>query len=353
MHSMGIYQQIFDARKGTILMSNLSEKITVSRRGFVATGAATIATVAGLGLAGCSDETASTSGSTDSGSAASDTEEDTAAAIDTAAYASLIGAGTVADDATVSASEWATSVKDAGTLRIGGVQTSLLFSLLDETDNQLRGFDAGLSQLLARYILGDESKYELTQVTSDTRESVLQNDQVDAVFATYSITDDRKKVISFAGPYFTTQQSILTMADDTSISSVDDLAGKNVAVQSGSTGPEIVAELAPDATLQEFKTDEEARQALEQGRVDAYVIDTTMQMGSMVRQPGKYRLAGDPFGPLDSYGIGLPKDSDGVQFVNDFLTAIETDGTWDELWKICIGDRAGIEDAPEPPAIEA
>ncbi len=334
-------------------MSNLSEKITVSRRGFVATGATAFAAVAGLGLAGCSDEAASTSGSTDSGSAASDTEEDTAAAIDTAAYASLIGAGAVADDATVSASEWATAVKDAGTLRVGGVQTSLLFSLLDETDNQLRGFDAGLSQLLARYVLGDESKYELTQVTSDTRESVLQNDQVDAVFATYSITDDRKKVISFAGPYFTTQQSILTMADDTSISSVDDLAGKNVAVQSGSTGPEIVAELAPDATLQEFKTDEEARQALEQGRVDAYVIDTTMQMGSMVRQPGKYRLAGDPFGPLDSYGIGLPKDSDGVQFVNGFLTVIEEDGTWDELWKICIGDRAGIEDAPEPPAIEA
>lgn len=334
-------------------MSNLSEKITVSRRGFVATGATAFATVAGLGLAGCSDEAASTSGSTDSGSAASGTEEDTAAAIDTAAYASLIGAGAVADDATVSASEWATAVKDAGTLRVGGVQTSLLFSLLDETDNQLRGFDAGLSQLLARYVLGDESKYELTQVTSDTRESVLQNDQVDAVFATYSITDDRKKVISFAGPYFTTQQSILTMADDTSISSVDDLAGKNVAVQSGSTGPEIVAELAPDATLQEFKTDEEARQALEQGRVDAYVIDTTMQMGSMVRQPGKYRLAGDPFGPLDSYGIGLPKDSDGVQFVNGFLTVIEEDGTWDELWKICIGDRAGIEDAPEPPAIEA
>lgn len=334
-------------------MSNLSEKVTVSRRGFVAAGTTAFATVAGLGLAGCSDDAASTSDSTDSGSAASDSEKDTAAAIDTAAYAELIGAGAVADDATVSSSEWATAVKDAGTLRIGGVQTSLLFSLLDETDNQLRGFDAGLSQLLTRYVLGDESKMEVTQVTSDTRESVLQNDQVDAVFATYSITDDRKKVISFAGPYYTTQQSILTMADDTSINGVDDLAGKNVAVQSGSTGPEIVAELAPDATLQEFKTDEEARQALEQGRVDAYVIDTTMQMGSMVRQPDKYRLAGDPFGPLDNYGIGLPKDSDGVQFVNDFLTTIEEDGTWDALWKICIGDRAGIEDAPEPPAIEA
>lgn len=53
-----------------------------------------------------------------------------------------------------------------------------------------------------------------------------------------------------------------------------------------------------------------------------------MQMGTMVRNPNKYRLAGDPFGPEDKYGIGLPKDSDGVQFVNDFLQKIEDDGTW-------------------------
>ncbi len=335
-------------------MSNLSEKITVSRRGFLAAGAAAFATVAGLGLAGCSDDSSSsTAGSADSGSASTDSETDEVATIDTAAYDKLIAAGVVADEATIAASTWATAVKEAGTLRVGGVQTSLLFSLLDETDNTLRGFDAGISQLLTRYILGDETKQELTQVTSDTRESVLQNDQVDTVFATYSITDDRKKVISFAGPYYTTQQSILTMADNTEIQSVDDLAGKNVAVQSGSTGPQIVAELAPEATLQEFKTDEEARQALAQGRVDAYVIDTTMQMGSMVRQPGKYRLAGDPFGPEDNYGIGLPKDSDGVQFVNDFLAKIEEDGTWASLWQICIGDRADLDEAPEPPAIEA
>ncbi len=335
-------------------MSNLSEKITVSRRGFLAAGAAAFATVAGLGLAGCSDDSSNTAaGSADSGSASTDSETDEVATIDTAAYDKLIAAGAVADEATIAASTWATAVKEAGTLRVGGVQTSLLFSLLDETDNTLRGFDAGISQLLTRYILGDETKQELTQVTSDTRESVLQNDQVDTVFATYSITDDRKKVISFAGPYYTTQQSILTMADSTEIQGVDDLAGKNVAVQSGSTGPQIVAELAPEATLQEFKTDEEARQALAQGRVDAYVIDTTMQMGSMVRQPGKYRLAGDPFGPEDNYGIGLPKDSDGVQFVNDFLAKIEEDGTWASLWQICIGDRADLDESPEPPAIEA
>ena len=207
--------------------------------------------------------------------------------------------------------------------------------------------------LLVRYILGDESKYDFTQVTSSTRESVLQNDQVDAVFATYSITDDRKKAISFAGPYYTSQQGILVAASNSDINSVDDLADKNVAVQSGSTGPQIVAELAPKAVTQEFTTDEEARTALEQGRVDAYVIDVTMQLSSIAKNPGKYRLAGEAFGPTDAYGIGLPLDSDGVAFVNAWLKAIEDDGTWGKLWKVCIGDRTAVASVPKPPAIGA
>ena len=304
------------------------------------------ASLAALGLAAC-DAEAPAASSDDT----SETPEE--AQLDAEAYDALMAEGSVADDATVSASAWATKVKEAGTLRVGGVQTSLLFCLLNEKDGKTRGFDAGLYQLLARYVLGDENAVELTQVTSNTRESVLQNDQVDAVFATYSITDDRKEVISFAGPYYTTQQSILVMAENEDINGLDDLYGRNVAAQSGSTGPSILEEYAPDATVHEFATDEEARSALEQGRVDAYVIDTAMQMGSMTRNPGRYRLAGDPFGPEDNYGIGLPLDSDGVAFVNAWLEKIEGDGTWEELWKLCIGDRAGIDEAPEPPAIGA
>lgn len=180
-----------------------------------------------------------------------------------------------------------------GVFKIGGVQTSTLFSLLNEKDGQTRGFDAGIAQLLSNYILG-ENKVEITQVTSDTRESVLQNGQVDAVFATYTITDERKKLVSFAGPYYYTQQAILVLADNDDIKSVDDLADKNVAVQSGSNGPAILEELAPKASQQEFKTDEEARQALQQGRVDAYVIDNNMQQSALVREPVSTRSPASP-----------------------------------------------------------
>ncbi len=250
--------------------------------------------------------------------------------IDADAYDELIDSVEPAADDAVAASAWATAVKDAGIAARGRRPDLAALQSAQREGRYARGFDAGLSQLLTRYILGDESKQEITQVTSDTRESVLQNDQVDVVFATYSINDDRKKVISFAGPYYTTQQSILVMADNSDINSVEDLAGRNVAAQSGSTGPSILEEYAPDANVQEFKTDEEARTALSQGRVDAYVIDTAMLMGGMYAQPGEYRLAGDPFGPVDAYGIGLPLDSDGVAFVNDWLQKIEDEGVWAE-----------------------
>ncbi len=272
-------------------------------------------------------------------------------AIDKAAFDELIAAGAVADDATIEASTWASAVKEAGTLKVGGTRTSYLFSQLDETDEGIRGFDAGLYQLLARYILGDETKYELTQVDSSTRESVLESGQVDVVVATYSITDARKEVISFAGPYYTSKQAVLVKAGNEEITGVDSLAGKIVATQSGSTGPDILAEFAPEATVQEFGTDQEARTALEQGRVDAYVTDYTLLLNAIVKNPEAYAIAGDVFGPEDNYGIGLPLDSDGVAFVNDFLTKIEEDGTWDQLWKISLGDRTGIDTVPEPPAI--
>lgn len=275
-----------------------------------------------------------------------------AVAINKADFDALLSAGPVADDAVIAASAWASAVKEAGILRVGGTRTSFLFSQLDETDNGIRGFDAGLYQLLARYILGDESKYELTQVTSSTRESVLTSGQVDAVFATYSITPSRQEVISFAGPYYTSQQAILVKNGNTEINGIDDLADKIVATQAGSTGPAILEEFAPDAIVQEFEDDIQARTAVEQGRADAYVTDYTLILNSIVKNPGAYAIAGDVFGPIDPYGIGLPKDSDGVAFVNDFLKLIEEDGTWAKLWQISLGDRTGIDTAPEAPAID-
>ena len=271
--------------------------------------------------------------------------------INTAAFDALVAQGPVADAATLASSTWASKVKQAGTLRLGGTQTSNLFSLLNEKDGKIRGFDAGVAQLLTRYILGDGSKFQFTQVNSSTREQVLINDQVDMVLATYSITPARAEKISFAGPYYTSQAGVLVKSNNSTIQSYNDLAGKKVATQAGSTGPAILAQFAPKATVQEFQTHQEALDALRQGRVDAYVTDHTLLLNALSLGTGDAKLAGAPFGAQDPYGIGLPKGSDGAAFVNAFLKKIQADGTWAKLWTTSIGQRTGSTAVPTPPAL--
>lgn len=273
-------------------------------------------------------------------------------AINAAAFDAVVANGPVADAATIASSAWATKIKNAGVLRLGGTKTSNLFSLLNERDGKIRGFDAGLAQLITRYILGDSSKFAFTTVTSSTREQVLINDQVDMVLATYSITPARAEKISFAGPYYTSQAGVLVKAGNTAIKSYRDLAGKRVATQAGSTGVAILKQYAPASTVLEFQTHQECLDALRQGRIDAYVIDVTLLLGTLSQGTGDFRLAGPSFGNKDPYGIGVPKGSDGVAFINDFLKKLEDSGTWSRLWVVAIGDRTGTTEVPNPPAIE-
>ena len=327
-------------------MSNKS----YSRRQFLSLGLGLAGATALFGLAGCSegpsDAAATSSAAATGASAGVDIDKD--------AFNELVASIEPAADDVIEANSWAKAIKDAGTFRLGATRTSAIFSQLDEQDGKVYGFDAGLYLGLIRYILGDETKYDYTQLTSDTRESVLQNDTVDAVFASYTITDKRKEVVSFAGPYMSTQYAVLVLADNADINSVDDLAGKKVAVQSGSTGPEVVGQYAPEAEIQEFSKDDECRAALEQGRVDAYVVDNTLQMGNVVKNPGKYRIAGDAFGPEEYLGIGVKLgNTDAVDFINAFLEKFEDDGNWEKLYKISLADRCGVDTIPEPPAIGA
>ena len=271
--------------------------------------------------------------------------------INTAAFDALVAQGPIADAATIALSSWASKIKQAGTLRLGATQTSNLFSLLNEKDGKIRGFDAGLAQLITRYILSDGSKYQFTQVNSSTREQVLINGQVDIVFATYSITPARAEKISFAGPYYTSQAGVLVKSNNKAIQSYNDLAGKKTATQAGSTGPAILAQFSPKATVQEFQTHQEAVDALRQGRVDAYVTDYTLLLNTLSLGGSDAQLAGAPFGAQDLYGVGLPKGSDGVAFINAFLKKIQADGTWAKLWTVSIGQRTGSTVVPVPPPL--
>lgn len=267
---------------------------------------------------------------------------------DVAAVNALIAAEQPAGAGALAASPTATAIKNRGTLIVGGTQTAALFSLLDPSTGKLTGFDAALSQLLAKYIIG-QPKTQLTTVTSATREALLQNHSVDTVFATYTITAARQTKVSFAGPYFLDGLTVMIRKNESGISSVADLAGKTVVTESGSTVPAALKTSAPTAKIQLFDTNTECLQALEQGRADAYVIDQGILAGDAAQSTAVEVLPGTF--TQEPYGIGVPKDQpDFLAFVNTWLQQLETSGVWAQVWKDTIG-TAVPGNAPTPPQI--
>ena len=313
---------------------------TPNRRLFLsAAGAASLAAV----LAACADTGADGRAVSSSSSSAS------AGAVD---YNTVINSGPVAADDAVASSAWASAVKEAGVLKTGGTKTAPVFSLEDATTGEVSGFDTAIGQVLARYIIGgsDDARtlLDITQVTSDTRETVLGNGSVQAVIATYTITPERAKKIDFAGPYYSSGQAVLVRADESKITGVGDLAGVKVAVQSGSSSITALQKAAPQAEQTPFNDHNTCLSALETKQVDAYVVDESLLLSAMQGSEA-FKIVGEPF-TQDPYGIGLPQGSDAKAFVNAFLKEIYDDGTWEKIWQATIGVITG-GDAPKPPVI--
>lgn len=269
-------------------------------------------------------------------------------------YTAAIAAGPVASEDDIAASGWATAIREADQLVRGGTTANQVFSIIDPSTGQVSGFDAGITQLLARYILGEggEEKVEYIDTTVETRETMVQNDTVDCVIATYSITPERMEKIDFAGPYYLSGTAIQVRTEDAeTITGPDDLSGLPLVTQSNSTGTQAIEENVPDpGEIQTLPDNESCVAALKQGRVDAYVLDQGVLLGNS-QADETVSVVGEPF-TEDPYGIGLNKDADGaLDFVNGFLEAIESDGTWDALYAATIGQVIEDGEIPEPPAI--
>lgn len=296
-------------------------------------------TVLTLATAGCGASQPVTAGPGSSPTSSSD-------------YDALIAASPTADASAITPGSWMDQIKQRGYMNVGGTDSGQLFSLKDPTTGELKGFDAGLSQMLAHYITGNsdvKNLTKLTQTTVDTRETLLQNGSVDSVFATYTITPARATKVAFAGPYYESGDAIMVKKDNSSINTIDDLGGKNVATESNSTAALALKKLAPSANVQLFQTDAECVAAVQQGRADAYVLDQGILISDASNNPA-VKVVGQPF-TQEPYGIGLPKDKpDAKTFVNDWLQKIFTDGSWAKLWKATIGTVVN-GDAPAPPKI--
>ncbi|GAA1978647.1 glutamate ABC transporter substrate-binding protein [Amycolatopsis minnesotensis] len=260
----------------------------------------------------------------------------------------LLDRAPVASDAELAQSPTATAIKTRGLLAVGGSLDAPLLSQQNPVTGGVEGFDATLGKLLAKYITGQPSA-KITESSSVTREPLLANGTVDVVLQTYTISPERAKKVSFAGPYLVSGQAIATLKETTGISEPADLAGKKVVAGANTPAIAAVKEKAPTADVVTFDTDPECVLGLEQGRGVAYVQDLTL-LAAQSQLNKKIKIVGQPF-TSDPYGIGLKLGDDTFKkFVNDWLKKIQDAGLWQEAWKASLGTV--VEGAaPAPPAI--
>lgn len=217
-------------------------------------------------------------------------------------------------------------IKKAGKLVVLMDATFRPMEFKDESGN-IVGFDVDVADAFAKSL---GVKLEIQNINWDGIFVGLQQGKGDMILSSVTITDERKKEMAFSQPYYAAGQMIVVPADNTTIKGPNDLKGKTVAVQIDTTGQE-AAEKIGGLEIRKFDGGAETMLAVEQGKVDAGVIDAMVAL-DFVRNHPKVKVADRKPFTSEDIGAAFRKDAeDLVKAFNDFVTAAKKDGTYDKI----------------------
>jgi glutamate transport system substrate-binding protein len=241
-------------------------------------------------------------------------------------------------------------LSEAGTVTVGTKFDQPGFGLLNPATNEPEGFDVEIARIIADELGIGPDNIEWVETVSANREPFIQEGRVDYVVATYTINDERKEIIDFAGPYYQAGQDIMVASGNPlGITGPDDLAGTTTCSVEGSTPAENIRTNFPDAELTLFDVYSKCAEALNNGQVDSVTTDNVILLGLIAQDPESFELVDNPF-TEEPYGIGLQKGDDEFRsFINDVLEESFEDGRWAQAWDQTAGQFA---ETPEPPSVD-
>ena len=241
----------------------------------------------------------------------------------------------VAEDVTLEGSPTFDRISDAGKVVVGVKEDQPGLGYLDVVTKERTGFDIDIARWIAASLGVDEDNIEFVRVDSSAREQSIVNGDIDYYVGTYSITDKRKELIDFAGPYFVTGQGLLVAADS-DIKSVDDLsADTTVCSATGSTPIQNIRTNYPEVKTVEFNGYSDCVEALSSGTVDAVTTDEAILIGYAAQDPDNLKVVGEPFSE-ERYGVGLAKGDAALQ---EHINTLFTDGG--EIWQAIFDKNLG------------
>ncbi|GGX70933.1 glutamate ABC transporter substrate-binding protein [Streptomyces fructofermentans] len=219
---------------------------------------------------------------------------------------------------------------------------------LKEPDGSFSGFDVDVATYVAKELGYDADQIEWVETKSADRENALARGDVKLIAATYSINDERKEKVDFAGPYLLAHQDLLVKSDS-DITKATDLNGKKLCSVTGSTSAQNVkAEIAPKAQLREYGGYSECIAGLQSGAVDAVTTDDSILAGfaAQDKYKGQFKLAGLKLSN-ENYGIGIKKgDTATADKVNKALEKMVAD----KAWQKAVDDNFGPAEYKNEPA---
>ncbi|MGZ5416881.1 MAG: glutamate ABC transporter substrate-binding protein [Nocardioides sp.] len=257
----------------------------------------------------------------------------------------------VADNPEFEAGTKMAELAEAGEITIGVKYDQPGIGFQEPGADAPTGLDIEIGRILAGALGIEDDGITWEETVSENREPFLQNNRVDLVLASYSITDERLAVVGQAGPYYVTGQQLLVREEDKdAITTPEDTEGKKVCSVTGSTSLQRMED-EYGASPVPFATYSECVEQLENGTVDAVTTDGAILLGYAAEKPDELEVVAEPFSE-ERYGVGYNKDeAEMCQFIVDTIQKAMDDGTWAEAFEATLGE-SGV-DTPEPPQMDA
>lgn len=224
--------------------------------------------------------------------------------------------------------------ESAKVLRVGTEPAFAPFEFPKEGSKELTGFDIELVQAIGKQM---GAKVEISGMGFDALIPALNAGNIDVAIAGMTITEERKKAVSFSDPYYTSGLIIMVKKDNTAVKSIDDLKGKRIAAQIGTTG-EMKSRSVEGAKVTTFNTQDEAALELKNGGVDAVIGDLPVMEYYLAKGGSQFAMTVGEKMEAEQYGIAAKKGSKLVEDINKAMAELKKNGEFDKIYKKWFGE---------------
>ena len=232
--------------------------------------------------------------------------------------------------------------KTTGMLMVGTDATYPPFEMVNTASGKPEGFDIDMMNAVCRI---NEWHPDYIVTPFDGIISGLKSRKYDCVISAMSITPQREAIVSFSRPYYLAGQIVAVPLNDTIIRSVDDLRGRKVGVQLGTTGERMAKSLA-GVSVFSFDNIGAAFIDMENGQIDAILNDfpTTSEY---IRRKGSAKVIGELLSK-EYYGIAVRRnDNELLSLIDSALIVIEDSGEYERIrskW-FAVPDSLKVDDS--------